>query len=276
MNKIIKYISTSALAVMALGLTSCNDDESLDRKGKPSLTIANFIGGNTYDEGESASLNFELSYAIQNPAHFRIEATGGSAVEGEDYVINATTIADAGANYFGGDGYFLTIPAYEKSFIFTDFIEFNDNFNAENEENIIFSVYPASKGEAFASIQVEVKISAHGAKCAWIVEATDLYGDGWFGTSSIEVEKNGDLIDTIVVADSGNTYTPTTETYEYLFEEGDNYSFTYTSGGGAGAPEYEEENEYVVTSPDGTIFQDGQGYAVPTGQVITSGTNTCQ
>lgn len=104
----------------------------------------------------------------------------------------------------------------------------------------------------------------------WSVEMTDAWGDGWNGgflTATIDgVSTN------YSVPNTGGGGVPGTVTEMFNVPAGSSLQLTYTPNGGAGAPGYEEENTYVITAPDGTIYADGP---VPAAGTIVDSDNTC-
>lgn len=143
LNKIFSVLAASALVAGSIFTTSCNEDESLQRKGKPTLTLASNAA--TVTEGESAPITFDFEFAIKDPAHVRIEIVGGTGSEA-DVSFGLPTIDQAGGGFFGGEGYFLTIPAYTDSYTF-DLATVQDLF-PEDAETVELKFFSAGKGYA--------------------------------------------------------------------------------------------------------------------------------
>lgn len=132
MKKIYKSLALSLLTVSGLLITSCNDDETLTREGKPTVTLTE----NTIQayEGFGSYLEFDFTYDLKEVAEIRIEVVGGTATEGDDYTFNIPTIESAGGGYYGGEGYFGRLSAYsQKAFLLNYIRIINDGVSDPNE-----------------------------------------------------------------------------------------------------------------------------------------------
>lgn len=143
-NKFLKIFTLSALTIGGLFVTSCNEDETLDRKGKPTLTLAS--NSATVTEGENAEITFNFDFAIKDPAHVRIEIQPVSTASDNDVSWGIPTVASAGGGFFGGEGYFLTIPAFTDTFTYT--LPAIQDLFAEGTETLELKFYSAGKGYA--------------------------------------------------------------------------------------------------------------------------------
>ncbi|MFD0860798.1 hypothetical protein ACFQ1M_01150 [Sungkyunkwania multivorans] len=124
-------------AVLCLLLASCQEDDSIARRGKPTISIENRVV--TVTEGETASFNLEMEYAVNQKVDIRIDlldAQGNPAIVTqpigspdsgngyeriplEDINVPYPTWFEAGwfqFGYLGGTGYVATIAPYTKNF----------------------------------------------------------------------------------------------------------------------------------------------------------------
>ncbi len=134
-NNQIKILGV-CLASIAFAI-SCQEDDSLAKRGKPSITTNQKTV--TVTEGETATFNFSLDYAVQNKLDIRIEpldengdripvtvpngdpnsGDGYDRIDFEDFNVPYNTWFEAGYfgyGYQGGTGYVATFPAYTKDF----------------------------------------------------------------------------------------------------------------------------------------------------------------
>ncbi|WP_299889833.1 hypothetical protein [uncultured Lacinutrix sp.] len=260
------------LLTFSFSITSCNEDETLVREGKPTLSLA--AKSTTATEGENVSMDFELSFPIGSISQVRVEVVGGTAVEGEDYSFNLGTVDDQGGGFFGGDGYYAEMPAYLTSYTLSDFITIAENNQAESAETIQLRLFSVSKAEALVDDTFTITINPHNERCAWSLSMSDSYGDGWNG-GFISLDVNGNISNySNQDLDGVQGYTLETQVIDVFIEDGAQYTFTYNAGAGnGGGPGYDSENTYILTAPDGTtMFADGP---TPIDGDITSGTNTC-
>ncbi len=256
-----RFLFIASLLTIVAIVSSCNEDETLERKGKPTVSVLN--SGISVQENAQPDIEFSLSYSIKNTTHMRVEIIGGTAIEGEDYTVNLETIESAGGGYFGGEGYFATIPPFTTDYVLSDFITINQDNITEGRETIELQLFSASKGYAIVDQTYTINIDDY-TFCNWTLVTNDAYGDGW----------NGGFI-TVTSGGISTDYAPTnfTATFEIPIEEGEDYQITYTSGGGTGqAPGWEEENTYTLTAPDGTSWSDGP---IPMEGIIINGINNC-
>jgi hypothetical protein len=158
MKRQIRKISLAAFALASIFITSCNEDETLEREGKPTVTV---VENNILSkESENVSLEFNFSYTIKEAAQVRIEVIGGTAEEGTDYEFNLSTIEDAGFGYFGGEGYFGEIPAFTSNFTLTDFLSVLTDDVSDSGETIELRISSVSKGTILINERVSISIDA--------------------------------------------------------------------------------------------------------------------
>lgn len=266
---------------------SCDNDDSIPRRGKPMISVEN--SSLTVNEGESAVFDFNVEYPIKESIYIRIDVldengnilptaepigdpnsgNGFSAIVLDDINVPYDTWFDSGAfgfGYLGGSGYIAEIPAYSETFQ----LSINALLDAvPNEAPETFSFRLTGSVTMAAEIQEQINITINNVNaCTWTLETTDEFGDGWNG---------GFITATINGVDSNYAASGEGSIFEIGMVDDDVYSFTYTSGGGSGeAPGWEEENSFTLTAPDGTVFSgDGtDGTLIPEGE-ITSGTNNC-
>ncbi|WP_452222887.1 hypothetical protein [Lacinutrix chionoecetis] len=262
-----KLYTVAFLAITAL-FVSCTDDDldGLEPNAKPVATTT--VTSLTIVEGRSDVIPFTISNPVNVPSQFKIEVVGGTAEEDTEFTAgNSDTDADTG---IPGQGFEITVPAYASSFEIP-VNTFRDLDQTEGDETVTLKITAAGVRTVLTPqpYLIEVNIVDY-EFCLWSFALNDAYGDGWQG-GNILVETDGDL----------EAYGPEGfgSVIDVPVRKGFSYTFTYisgTTGSGpntAGAPGYEEENSYVLTSPDGsTTFSDGP---VPTTGVITSGTATC-
>lgn len=140
MKKTHKNISYSLVVVFLLGLLSfsCQDDDSIPRRGKPELTLlSNSI---TVTEGETAVFNMNVEYPVSEKIDIRIDvldsegnpmvtanptdgdATTGNGfydrVEFEDFEVPYPTWFESGwfeYGYLGGTGYVASFDPFSET-----------------------------------------------------------------------------------------------------------------------------------------------------------------
>jgi len=133
-------------------MSSCNEDETLVREGKPVITIAENATSKTIVEGESFDITFNLSYPLQHATQVRVDFTG----EGLTYSdFNETTIASAGGGFFGGEGFYIEIPAFTDTYTYS-FKTVEDIFPEDNETAKL-TFFSAAK--AYATIDQEMTVT---------------------------------------------------------------------------------------------------------------------
>ncbi|NHN26050.1 hypothetical protein FIA58_010220 [Flavobacterium jejuense] len=138
MKYLSKNIKAILVSVIVLSfLASCQEDDSLTRRGKPGISITEKTI--TVIEGETATFNLSLDYAVQNKLDIRIEpldendnpipvtepdgdpnsGNGYIRLDFEDFNVPYGTWFEGGYfnyGYQGGTGYIVTYPAYTKDF----------------------------------------------------------------------------------------------------------------------------------------------------------------
>lgn len=156
MKKLYRSIAIAAIATSGLVLNSCNDDESLSREGKPTVTLAdNTI---TAYEGFGSYLEFDFSYEIKEEAQVRIEVVGGTATEGDDFTFNIGTVADEGFDYFGGEGYLARLDAYSNKYVLVNYLRLINDGIADPNETIELKITSVSKGTILIDETVTITI----------------------------------------------------------------------------------------------------------------------
>lgn len=161
MKKLYRSLAFSLIAASGLFLTSCNDDESLAREGKPTVTLTN--NAITAYEGFGSYLEFDFSYEIKEEAQVRIEVVGGTATEGDDYYFNINTVAVEGFDYFGGEGYLARLDAYSNKYVLVNYIRLIEDGIVDPNETIELKITSVSKGtiliEEFVTITINEQSS---------------------------------------------------------------------------------------------------------------------
>lgn len=155
-----KFIKIALLVVSSVMFFSCEkEDDLLARKGKPVLT-ADSKSFDVY-EGYPINLDFTLSHAIKSATEVRIEIVGGTAVEGEDFVVdtdNLVTVEEQGGGFFGGAGYYFSLPALETKFSVSSLFKTVSDGTVEEPETIVFRLHSVGKGEAIVSEEITVRL----------------------------------------------------------------------------------------------------------------------
>lgn len=238
-NIINKAIILPAFCISSLFITSsCNEDESLEREGKPVVSIEQ--KNITTTEGFGVALKFDFSYVIKEEAQFRIEVVGGTAEEGVDYNFNLDTIEDAGFGYFGGEGYFAEVPSFQRSFVLSDILTLVEDGVNDPNETIILKISSVSKGTIL--INETVTITTEELVPTTLDVTLDYQGSITIdGNSFNKCDLDFDILlnDDVSAAYNGNVY------YNYA---GCTESI---SGGNAGGPLNNDANDWA----DGTIYQ---------------------
>lgn len=286
----MKYIYNKiniGFAIALMMLFACQDDDSIPRRGKPTISVEE--SAKTLNEGETAVFDFTIEYAVNEPIFIRIDVldengniipttepvgdpssgNGYAALVLDDINVPYNTWFDSGFfsyGYLGGSGYVAEVPAYAESFQLS-IDALLDAVADEAPETYTFRLSATST--MAASIEEEISITINNVNaCAWTLETFDAFGDGWNG---------GFITATINGVEATYAASGLGSTFEIGMVDNDVFSFTYTSGGGSGqAPGWEEENTYILTAPDGTVFSDDgtDGTLIAEGE-ITSGTNLC-
>lgn len=127
----------SIICLTSLIFTSCIDDDSIPKTGKPALTVIN--PSVTVTEGETATFNLTVEYPIATKIDVRIDVldeegnpiptaeaigdpnsgNGYSAIDLEDVEVPYPTWFDSGwfnFGYLGGSGYVATFDPFTESF----------------------------------------------------------------------------------------------------------------------------------------------------------------
>lgn len=157
MKKLYRSIAVAAIATSGLFLTSCNDDESIAREGKPTVTLTD--RAITAYEGFGSYLEFDFSYEIKEEAQVRIEVIGGTATEGDDYTFNIGTVADEGFDYFGGEGYLARLDAYSNKYVLVNYLSLINDGVSDPNETIELKITSVSKGTILINETVTITIN---------------------------------------------------------------------------------------------------------------------
>ena len=265
------YIKLYALILISFVSVSCvNDDETFginENKALATTTVSNL----TIAEGKTGYIPFTISSPITTTAKFRIDVVSGTAEEDVEYTAGTGDIV--GENGISGEGFEMIVPAYAESFEIP-VSTILDLDQTEGNETITLKISATGNRTILTPQDYIVEVTIEDFEyCLWTLSMSDDYGDGW-GGGSISLEVNGDTTvyqNEDLVDDA--PYVVETQVIEVPVLLGSAYSFTYNAGAGnGGAPDWESENTYTLTSPDGTVFSDGP---TPTDGLITSGTNLC-
>lgn len=100
-----------------------------------------------------------------------------------------------------------------------------------------------------------VMASPCGQSCAYTINLTDEFGDGWNG-GSLTVSQNGEVLGTYTISEGNSA------SYSVNLCEGVDAVFTYTTGS------YASENEMTVLGPSGNVVWTHAGTAGSTSEVI--------
>ena len=255
-------IKNIALAFLAFALVlSCDED---DFTGDSTLIVANpslsveldFAANQTFVEEE---LSFPFTITLSEPQVAMVvvylEMTESStATDGDDISFPHR----------------LNIPAGTTSI--SDVITVHRDDVPEETETAIIKIGTGREANVSSINGQTVSFTLQDyVFCTWVLETSDTYGDGWNGGYVELTTSDGGT--TQYAADGAGT------TFDILVTDGVDYSFAYVSGGGGfcGGPGYECENYFKLTSPDGTVWEEGSTdySAAPTEGPITSGVNAC-
>lgn len=266
MKNILNYKYVLTLAGL-LGLASCTDyDQDYPPVNKPVATLN--VNSASVEEGESAMFTVTITDPISVPSDFKIDLLDTSNGDFDDFDTDAAHLDEYEV---GPEGWQVTVPAYSTSATFS-INTIKDLFNDEGTETLNFRLTKGQAGNstvANGGINFTITIADFDF-CLWTLEMYDSYGDGWQG-GTITLYEDG----------AATEFHPDGfgSTYDVPVGVGTSYSFTYTSGttgdsspNQAGSPGWEEENSYVLTAPDGTVYSDGP---VPDVGTIVSGTSSC-
>ncbi|MGS2727299.1 hypothetical protein ACU8DI_11880 [Psychroserpens sp. BH13MA-6] len=179
-NTYIK-IKTSSLVILFLGLMifSCQDDDTIARRGKPQLFVMN--NSATVTEGETATFDIDVEYAVSDKIDIRIDVlddqgnpvvtanptdgdpTSGNGyydrVEFDDFEVPYPTWFEAGwfqYGYLGGSGYVATFPPFSESIQLN--IETLADFIPENSKTVTFRLTSTSLMSATIDEQITLTI----------------------------------------------------------------------------------------------------------------------
>lgn len=262
--KKIKYILYSV--ILSLAIVGCEAEKAsvdpepiVGTENLPTPTFTLSGGELTTNERNETVIVYDITLdkPIDRPIDFSWVVLGGDATEHDDY------------DFVNG-----TVPAYTTTGEMSIVIH-NDTDPTEGTETLDLTIqsgpslankYLVNPDTTYPTVNITIEDWVF---CTWILDATDVYGDGWNG-GYIELVTEGET--TTYAASDDN------DVYEIQITVGADYSFTYVSGGGTGAgPGWESENYYVLTAPDGTVYADGTlDYSgIPTPGLITSGTSNC-
>jgi len=271
MKKIKNILSSVIITLLFFGCDAeqaSQDIEevgSTDRYPTPTFTLSG--GDTTFNEQGEPEFVYDivLDKTINRPVDFSFIIVGGTATEHEDY-----------------DLFNATVPAYNttaqmKVVIYNDTdVEGTETLQLKIESGPSLAnkylVHPDTQYPPLLDLTIEDYVF-----CFWTLEMSDTYGDGWNG-GYIEITSEG--VTTQYANEDLDGYVVLLETQilDIAITDGADYTISYISGGGTGAgPGWESENYYKLTSPDGTVWEDGtQNYTgVITEGLITSGTNNC-
>lgn len=270
-NKLNIKLLTVALGLIAF--SSCTDDDldGMDAQPKPTATTS--TTSLTIVEGETGLIPFTINRAINKVSQFKIEILEDGDLEQEvDYFVGDHAMdADTGVPHVGFE---QTVPAYATSFEIP-FETYRNLDQTEGTRNVTIRISAAGvrtilTPEPYYVVNVTILDFEY---CMWNLDVLDAYGDSWQG-ATITVTQNG----TSEVFPKGD-WDDDAESYQIPIQDGADFEFTYTSGttgtespNQAGSPGWEEENSYVLTAPDGTVYTDGP---IPAVGSIVSGTNNC-
>ena len=257
MKNILKY---SAVVFMAFTLLlSCDED---DLTGQSTLEIADpsvnieldFDANQTFVEED---LSFPFTVRLSEPQVVNVKiylSLSGTATEGEDIAFP----------------HYVTIS--RGSTEVSDVIQILRDDVVEETETAIITIGTGQEANVSGVNSATATFTLQDyVFCTWNLVTTDTYGDGWNGGYVELTTTSGGTVQ--YAADGSGS------TFDILMAENDDYVFTYVSGGGGfcGGPGYECENYFMLTAPDGTVWEEGsQDYtAAPTEGEVTSGVNVC-
>ena len=263
-------IKLLSLALGLVAFSSCSDDDLSGMDPLPKPTATTTVTSLSLAEGESTTILFTIDRAIAKASQFKIELVDGNADEEDLSAGDQGTDADTG---IPGQGFEITVPAYATSFEIPVSV-FRDLDQNEGTETVTLKISAAGVRTILTPQPYLIPLTISDFQyCVWTLQVIDAYSDSWQG-AHIELTQNG-----VVTSFPDGDWDDDEETYDVLVEIGVPYSFSYISGttgttspNQSGAPGYEEENAYVLTSPNGTMYEDG---FLPAVGVIASGANGC-
>lgn len=269
MKRIINFI---IIPCVLLGFLSCEDEDKFPYKTREEIklgaffrTVANSgtinkndianssysVTGELVTEEEVSSVDFMVSYIDRN-TEVSDDSVDPVLVESKPisaFTTNSNGFPESSFNIEASNA--LTLLGINESIIdggdqlvFSFAINMSDG-STYAEANSGDSV----KGELFFQSPLTyvgtVVCLAAPKSGEWILNMTDLYGDGWDG-AKITVNLDGALTDYTVSGGSGQIETIVVPPGSTMF------TFTYTSGS------FEEEHVYTLTDPDGSeVINDG-------------------
>jgi len=192
-----------------------------------------------------------------------ITSINGEAVgfSGETFTYTITPLR-------GGSEYIWTVTGADMSPVEGRPDQIDITFNQYDQPATI-SVYEiAFNGKESAPMTMEINVL--GPPCFYTLETSDTYGDGWNG-GYVELIYEG-----LTFQYSEDDGVP--NEFTIGIPDGSDFTFTYVSGGGTGGgPGWESENYFKLTTPDGTVYEEGSmDYSgIPTEGLIVGGTNVC-
>ncbi len=265
----IKYISLFFLAASLF--VGCTDDD-LDGLEPASKSVATTsVRSLDLVEGQSAMIPFTINKAINKVSQFKVLVLSGNAEQDMDFTAGNPMDADTGVP---GQGFEITVPAYATSFeIPVETIR--DLDQTEGTETVTLQISAAGVRTIITpDSYYEVVLTIRDVEyCLWTLDVLDAYGDSWQGAHVVITQ------DGVSELYPKSDWDDDAETYEIPVGVGADFDFSYESGttgttspNQPGAPGYEEENSYILTSPNGTVYSDGP---VPTVGSIVSGINSC-
>ncbi|MGX7668021.1 hypothetical protein [Flavobacterium pedocola] len=156
MKQKIKLLAIiAALGITPFLLNSCQEDESLERKGKPTITVDN--KDITITEGEDIELDFTFEFPIKSVAELRMEVLSSSTADGDDYINELPTVEDIGGGFFGGPGYYIEIDPLTSHYTLT--LESVQDIFPEGAETLELRFFSVGKGEIKIDQTVKVTIN---------------------------------------------------------------------------------------------------------------------
>lgn len=155
-------IKLFTLSFLALSMFSCQEEEELDRKGKPVLTLESSVIN--ISEGQDAVIKLNFPYQIKSAAEVRIEPIDLSATFNDDYAIPLdgngdpvyVTVEEQGGGFFGGNGYYTSFPSLSTSGEIR-FTTTEDNV-IEGTESFKVKLFGVGKGEVVVEHEIIINI----------------------------------------------------------------------------------------------------------------------
>lgn len=256
----IKRVSFLALT-SCLALVSCQDDDTIDKAGKPGVTVTqNTI---TVTEGETATFDFALDYTVGEKIDIRIDVldengnivpttqpvgdpnsgNGYSRLSFDDFNVPYNTWFDAGwfqYGYLGGSGYVATFPAYTENFQIN--IETIQDLIPEGTESFSFRLSATSLMKVIIdeviTVNVENYVSPDPAELVLRLNWEGTFVSGGNNVDFCDIDMDLELYDnTFAIVDTSYTDCPEEIVMNSATPDGD-YFFVpslWTTGGYAEA-----------------------------------------